>query len=143
MRVIACGGRKLPHPAPARELYTGPLFRAARAWAEQSPGGRWFILSAHHGLVHPDTVVEPYDVYVTKDKRHLEWAVGKIGAALQGTVPAHLDRPETAVTVAAPLRYYLALSRYSDMSVSWAFEDLTQTRMGFQLQWLRNNTERG
>ena len=58
--LISCGARKLPHPAPARDLYTGSLFRAARAYAEAS-GIPWAILSARHGLVMPSTVIEPYD----------------------------------------------------------------------------------
>lgn len=58
--LIGCGGRKLDRPAAACELYTGPLFRAARAYAEAS-GIPWAVLSARHGLVMPSTVIEPYD----------------------------------------------------------------------------------
>jgi predicted ThiF/HesA family dinucleotide-utilizing enzyme len=31
-----------------------------RAWAK-ARGNPWFILSAKHGLLHPDTTVEPYN----------------------------------------------------------------------------------
>jgi hypothetical protein len=56
--LVACSRLKADRPAPARELYVSPLFRAARAYAERRHGpGRWFILSAHHGLVDPDTVL--------------------------------------------------------------------------------------
>lgn len=58
--IVGCGKAKGPHRAPARELYTGSLFRAARAYAEAS-GHPWLILSARHGLVEPATVLEPYD----------------------------------------------------------------------------------
>lgn len=58
--LIGCGGLKLDHAAPARELYTGPLFRAARTHAEAS-GVPWAILSARYGLVMPADVIEPYD----------------------------------------------------------------------------------
>lgn len=58
--LIGCGARKLDHAAPARDLYTGPLFRAARTYAEAS-GLPWAILSAHYGLVMPEQVIEPYD----------------------------------------------------------------------------------
>lgn len=58
--VVGCGKRKATEPRPARDLYTGSLFTAARRYAEASflP---WRILSAKHGLVDPDQVLEPYD----------------------------------------------------------------------------------
>jgi hypothetical protein len=61
--VIACGKAKLDHPAPARELYTGNLFRAAREYVE-TRCDEWFILSAKHGLVLPDDVLAPYELYL-------------------------------------------------------------------------------
>lgn len=59
--LIACGRSKDPDPQPARDLYTGDLFRKARAYAEAC-GARWFILSAKHGLLDPAAVVAPYDL---------------------------------------------------------------------------------
>lgn len=59
--LVACCGQKLPHAAPARELYVSDLFRKSRAWAERF-GSRWFILSAKHGLLPPEAVVVPYDL---------------------------------------------------------------------------------
>ncbi len=61
--LIGCVKSKLEHPAPAKDLYTSALFRKERAYAESS-GKPWFILSAKHGLVSPDEVIEPYDVYL-------------------------------------------------------------------------------
>ena len=61
--VIPCGAAKLSHPAPARELYTGAMFRhtlaAARALA--GTGDAVLILSAEHGLVDPAAVIAPYE----------------------------------------------------------------------------------
>jgi hypothetical protein len=59
--LVGCVKTKLDHAAPAKDLYTSPLFRGRRAFVERSCA-RWFILSAKHGLVDPDTVLEPYDV---------------------------------------------------------------------------------
>jgi hypothetical protein len=59
--LVACGKRKLGHPAPAAELYRGDLFRKASAYCEATYD-RWFVLSALHGLVEPGMVLEPYDV---------------------------------------------------------------------------------
>jgi hypothetical protein len=59
--LIGCVKQKLQQPAEARNLYTSPLFRKERAYAEAA-GCLWFILSAEHGLVVPTTVLEPYDL---------------------------------------------------------------------------------
>jgi hypothetical protein len=63
--LVGCVKAKLRHPAPAQDLYTSPLFREERAYAEAC-GVPWFILSAEHGLVRPDTVLEPYDLRLSK-----------------------------------------------------------------------------
>jgi hypothetical protein len=62
--LVGCGKTKLPHPAPAGELYTGQLFRAAFAYARKTYD-RTYILSAKYGLVHPATVIAPYDLTLT------------------------------------------------------------------------------
>ena len=56
--LVACASQKLQRPAPARELYVSQLFKKASAYAGLTCD-RWYILSAKHGLVHPDTVLEP------------------------------------------------------------------------------------
>ena len=58
--IVGCGAAKLDRAAPARELYTGSLARAARRHAEAS-GLPWRILSSEYGLVLPDQVIGPYD----------------------------------------------------------------------------------
>jgi hypothetical protein len=63
--LVACGKAKLDRPAPARDLYTGSLFRAASAHAERAYD-HWYVVSAHHGLVEPDEVLHPYDHTLTE-----------------------------------------------------------------------------
>jgi hypothetical protein len=58
--LVGCGKSKLARSAKAKDLYTGPLFRKARAYAELV-GDEWAILSAKHFLVMPDEVIEPYE----------------------------------------------------------------------------------
>lgn len=62
LALIACSAEKLTQlgPVPARELYQGDLFKKSVAWAELQ-GYTWAVLSAKHGLVEPDTELEPYD----------------------------------------------------------------------------------
>lgn len=59
--LVGCAAAKLKRPAPARDLYTSQLFRKSCAYAEQN-ADRWYVLSALHGLVHPDAVLEPYNM---------------------------------------------------------------------------------
>jgi hypothetical protein len=58
--LVACVAAKLDRPAPARDLYASPWFQKARAYVERQ-GGAWFILSAKHGLIAPETVIARYD----------------------------------------------------------------------------------
>jgi hypothetical protein len=58
--LLACVKSKRLSPAPARDLYTSPLFTKARAIVE-AQGAEWRILSALHGLVNPSQVIEPYE----------------------------------------------------------------------------------
>jgi hypothetical protein len=60
--VVPCSRAKLDTPAPAGRLYTGPLHLAARRAAERMRARRVLVLSARHGLVDLDTVIEPYDL---------------------------------------------------------------------------------
>lgn len=64
MGLVGCVKQKRPSPAPAVDLYTSALFRGRRRWVEQTCG-RWFILSAKHGLVRPDALLAPYDETLT------------------------------------------------------------------------------
>jgi hypothetical protein len=59
--LVGCVKTKLRRPAPAKDLYISDQFLKRRAYAETQPGP-WYILSARHGLVCPDDLLEPYDV---------------------------------------------------------------------------------
>jgi hypothetical protein len=73
--LVSCAATKLDRSAPAADLYTSPLFRVARCYAEAS-GHPWFILSARHGLVEPTTILEPYDTKLSdlKPDERSAWA---------------------------------------------------------------------
>lgn len=58
--IVSCGDKKLDRPVAAKDLYVSTLFRLARRYAELA-GDEWLIMSSKHGLVEPDTVLEPYD----------------------------------------------------------------------------------
>lgn len=66
--LVGCASAKLARPAPARELYVSQLFRKASAYAEATCE-RWYVLSAKHGLIAPDQVLDPYDVKLGRGHR--------------------------------------------------------------------------
>jgi hypothetical protein len=66
---------KMPDPRPAKDLYVSTLFYGRRSFVERSCD-QWWVLSAKHGLVHPDDVLSSYDVTL-KDVGRLvrrEWS---------------------------------------------------------------------
>lgn len=80
--VIPCGRAKLSEPAAAGDLYIGGQHRLARQAADRiaaDTGGRIVILSALHGLVDLDRVLEPYDVTVGDPEAiRPEWVRGQL-----------------------------------------------------------------
>lgn len=78
--LISCVSTKLEKKAPARDLYISPLFRMNYAYAESLNPDALYILSAKHGLVHPDTIIEPYNETLNTMKSHhvKDWALDVI-----------------------------------------------------------------
>ena len=57
--LVACSKTKLDRAAPARELYTSPLFKLSLAYAEAHCSAV-YVISAEHGIVELDRVIAPY-----------------------------------------------------------------------------------
>ena len=73
--LVSCVKSKQASAAAACDLYTSPLFRFLRGYAE-AHADAWYILSAEHGLLRPDQIVDPYERTLNtmrKDDR-LAWA---------------------------------------------------------------------
>lgn len=66
--LIACSAAKLAHAAPAERLYQGQLFRLALQVVTKLCQ-RVRILSAKHGVVRLDAVLEPYDMALPAQER--------------------------------------------------------------------------
>lgn len=62
--LVSCTKAKLRRPARASDLYCSPGFRMKKAIVANA-GADWLILSAKHGVVRPDDVIEPYDETLT------------------------------------------------------------------------------
>jgi hypothetical protein len=96
-------------------LYVSDLFKKARTYAERR--GRWFILSALHGLLNPAAVIAAYDVTLKKmpAAKRREWgrkvrdqmeAAGLIGLSLVALAGEDYVQPLLAagLTVEQPMK---------------------------------------
>lgn len=101
--LIGCSSDKRSVPSSAAELYTSQRFRLARQWAERNSQS-WFILSARHGLVPPDTRLNPYDLAL-KDS-----SPGRQRAWARDVVSKLVDRTSTTDPV-----YVFSDPLYSDL----------------------------
>lgn len=129
--LVGCAAQKLQHPAPARDLYISQLFRKASAYAEATCD-RWYILSAKHGLVHPDTVIEPYDMRLgskhTTSPPICAWAAG-----VRTQLDVELAGLEDATLVVLAGEQYRTILRDS----RWPSEvPMKGLGIGQQLGWL-------
>ena len=86
--LVACAAQKLETPARAADLYTSPLFRRAREFAE-AHADAWYILSALHGLLDPERVTAPYDFTLKECNRREreQWAWGVISELRSAAPP--------------------------------------------------------
>ncbi|WP_241172580.1 DUF6884 domain-containing protein [Burkholderia gladioli] len=64
--VLACSATKLAHAAPAIELYRGVMYSIYRANVRSETAPALMILSARHGFIRPNTVIEPYEQRMTE-----------------------------------------------------------------------------
>lgn len=134
--LVSCVSSKTPEVNPAERLYTSPLFRKASSYARQI-ADEWYILSAEHGLLHPDTVVEPYDKTLNKmpAAERRAWAqevLGQLGQVL---------RPADHVVFLAGKRYREHLVepiKEMGCTVGIPMEGLG---IGKQLRWLNQHLE--
>ena len=133
--LIGCVKQKQKLAAPAKELYTSTLFRSARAYAE-GRATKWFILSAKHCLLSPETVIDPYELTLkdlAKPER-LEWAK----RVLKELVPHLRDTKEVEIIAGVDYREHLVgLLKEQGIEVS---EPLARYGLGMQISWLREHT---
>lgn len=140
--LVACSAQKASKPTAARDLYTSPLFRAARAYAEATCA-RWYILSAKYGLLEPLTLVDPYDQMLTA-ARASSWGL-KVGAALDRAVPYATEADAELVVLAGALyadSIHTPLNARGGAREFYWSEPLRGLGVGERLHWLQQNTPR-
>ena len=131
LALVACTKAKLSKPAPARDLYSSPAFLMKRRLAERA-GASWVVLSAKHGVLQPDDLVEPYDETLTT----MGVAARKAWArnVLPSLIP--LARDHGHVVCLAGQRYIEFLVRpIADAGIRVSLP-LKGLRQGEQLAWL-------
>lgn len=127
--LLGCVKKKLSVRARAKDLYCSPLWLGRRAYAESS-GRPWFILSALHGLVDPDELLDPYDFALKElspperrdwGERVVEALATRLGALTDAVFEVHAGgRYRTAIgppldrrgaRIEAPLEHISGLGR--------------------------------
>jgi len=90
--LVGCVKEKASGPRPAKDLYVSTLFSGRRSFVERSCE-QWWILSAEHGLVHPDGVLAPYDVTLKamSQPARRAWTLRVMGAIDQRVRPVAGD----------------------------------------------------
>jgi hypothetical protein len=135
--LIGCSDSKLDRPAPARDLYTGALFRASVRWAE-SWAFDWAIVSALYGLVEKDELLEPYNARLTGK----EWE--RIRLANMTWPKLHCRGLPSSLIVLAGEEYVAALAHpnfYRGEPPIWTpLQELPRRGLGYYRSWLARNT---
>lgn len=76
--LISCVSQKASHPAQAKDLYIGTLFKLNLKYAKTLKPDDIFVLSAKHGLLPLEKKIEPYEQTLnnmrTSEIKH--WANG-------------------------------------------------------------------
>jgi hypothetical protein len=129
--LVGCASQKLKRPAPARELYVSQLFKKASAYADATCD-RWYVLSAKHGLVHPDTVLEPYDIRLGTNHRTTP-PIHQWGARVKEQLDAELAGLENVTLIALAGEQYRIAVHNSRWPVAVPMKGLG---IGQQLGWL-------
>jgi hypothetical protein len=132
--LVSCVGSKRPSVAKAKDLYVSDWFLKARAYVERADAP-WFILSAEHGLLDPDTPIEPYEktLNLMGVAERRKWAQKVIG-------DMNLRLPAVGeIVVFAGARYREFLVQYLAGRAERVVVPLEGLRIGEQLSWLNSH----
>lgn len=134
--LVACVARKLDRASPAKELYCSQWFRTACKYAS-STGWEVYFLSARHGLVHPDRVLQPYECNPKKRTRSQtkKWQTMVVNQLKELA-------PEGAqFTIIGGKAYYKGVKEQLEKVGSYTVSTpLNGLGIGWQLNWLKTHT---
>jgi hypothetical protein len=127
--LLSCVKSKRDERCRACDMYTSPLFQKMMAYAESLRPKRTFILSAKHGLLCSDDLIEPYNLTLKKMKtaERRTWAE-KVLAALRQN--CDLDSDQFVILAGVPYRENLV------PDIRHHTVPMEGLDFGTQLQWL-------
>jgi len=130
--ILSCGQRKQAERSRAKDLYTGPYFRAALAYATSRVAlERIFILSAKYGLLALEDRVDPYEL--------------KLGQPGSVTVEkARQQARQLGLLPVTDVMMVIAGKKYQDFLMGvfeTGFLMPCTGGIGQQIQWLRAHTK--
>lgn len=139
--VISCGAKKRTKPSRAIDLYDGSYFKAARNWARSiAPDSRIYIMSAKHGLIPANKVIQPYNL-----------RMGQAGSVTVNTLrqqaKALLVDREIAIVVAGTDYAKMARQVWADIRTPFAAQPHGvlypgKSGMGYQLKAMKHHLGR-
>lgn len=130
--LVGCVKTKADVAQAAQDLYRSPLFERRRRYAEQH-ATRWYVLSAEHGLIAPDALVEPYDTALSEQSQGYrdawgQWVVAKL-QRIEGTLRGRVIEVHAGDAYVAPLRQPLSAAGAE------LRHPLARLSLGEQLSW--------
>lgn len=129
--LVGCVKSKRTVASPAKDLYVGSLFARRRRYAEAS-GAPWFVVSSRWGLVAPDEVVAPYDVYLGDMPATYRRAWG---AFVVEQLRAHASLSGAVVEIHAGDHYVDALRATLEQAGAVVVDPVDAHSMGETLAW--------
>ena len=138
--LVGCVRTKNAVASAASELFASPLFAGRRRYAVAS-GLPWYILSAKFGLLAPDDVIGPYDVYLADQAPDYKRAWGEF-------VTAQLEQRERVlrgrtIEVHAGAAYVDPLRAPLAARGAMLVTPMAHLRQGEQLAWYHTSGAAG
>lgn len=134
--LISCVSKKQSKLSPAEELYTSLWFCKAKAYVEQQRLN-WYILSAKHGLLNKDEIIQPYN-QTLKDmpvKERKKWA-NQIVVQIQREIHS-----ETTIQIFAGISYRKYLVPKLEDAGYIIEVPLINLGIGQQLAWFKSRLD--
>lgn len=130
--LLGCGASKSTRTCAARAMYRSSLFQGSLRWA-MGHCDAVYILSAKHGLLDLDAVIEPYDETLPRDRAGREAWGSRVGRQIVAAV----GEIEATLVVLAGERYADVISFDGpEWEYGWE-EPLRGLQIGERLAWLR------
>ena len=153
--LVSCSGPKQATKTWAYDIYNSQLYLLSRRWVHlqmDQNKDQWYILSGHWGLLHPCTIIEPYEFNLTKQPaaKRKTWGI-HVAAQLAQT---HRSSRITEVIILAGKMYVDAYKYGLEQLVSHEIlnaghpflqqkitEPLAGLQVGQRLSWRRKELE--